>query len=328
LNLPTGLARHCQDFQYLCRELLITFAYGNGGDQLGEDQKPREIERSHELWWLRANRWGGGAVVLFLVIAGLALSYGIRQRAIISDLSSNEAGVSVTIGQMQRQLDTLAAKLDEISAQTAPAPPTDGPGAMSGHSDATVAIAKRATTEADRWKEMQARIDQQQKQLNETKASLAQTRVEFEKSLNATHRELNETVAKTHEELIALQKRGERNYFEFDLSKSKQFQRWGPVMLSLRKADPKHQSFDLVILVNDEELTKKKINLYEPVWIYEKTGQQPLQVVVNRISKDLVHGYVSAPKYSQEELASNVTPVSAPSSVPSQTTNSQLQPIR
>jgi uncharacterized protein len=295
---------------------------------MGEDQEPRPSERPHELWWSRANRWGAGAAALLLAVGGLALVYSGRQEAIISRLASNEADVSATIGQMLSQLNTIAAKLDELSGdQTTPAPPTQHPGTLSGHSDATVAIAKRTATEANRWKELQSRIDQQQKQLNETKASLEQTRSEFEKNLNSTHKELSDTVARTHEELLALMKRGERTYFEFDLSKSKQFQRWGPVMLSLRNADPKRQTFDLAIVVNDNELTKKKINLYEPVWIYENHNQQPLQVVVNKISKDRVHGYVSAPKYGQEELASNVVPVPARSSEPSQTTNSQLKPV-
>jgi len=135
---------------------------------------------------------------------------------------------------------------------------------------------------------------------------LAKARSDLEGGLHSTVEELNGAIAKTHEELVALEKRGERNYFEFDLSKSKQFQRWGPVLLSLRNADPKHQNYDVAIVVNDNTLTKKKVNLYEPIWIYENSDRWAVQVVVNKIGKDLVHGYVSAPKYNQEELATNV----------------------
>lgn len=294
---------------------------------MGEDQKTSQVERPHEFSWFRLNRWAASAIALLLVVGALTLAYGARQGAIITSLASNEAEVSATINQMQTQLDTITAKLDEISAaQAAPPPPLDERDQISGHSDTTVAVSKRTINEADRWKQMQSRIDQQQKQLNETKASLAQTRLDFEKNLNSTHKELDGRVAKTHEELIALKKRGERNYFEFDLSKAKQFQRFGPLMLSLRNADQKRQNLDLAIVVNDNELTKKKINLYEPIWIYENSDQQPLQVVVNKVSKDRVHGYVSAPKYNQEELASNVAPPSALSSAPSQATNSPLNP--
>jgi hypothetical protein len=48
--------------------------------------------------------------------------------------------------------------------------------------------------------------------------------------------------------------------------------------------------------------------LYEPVWIYEAQDAQPMQVVINKIQKNWVHGYVSAPKYSRAELSA----ISAP----------------
>src|SRR5258708_7558699 len=70
-------------------------------------------------------------------------------------------------------------------------------------------------------------------------------------------------IARTHEDLVALQKRGERNYYEFELNKSKQVQRVGPVRVSLRKADTKHKRFDVNLFVDDNELQKKSVNLYE-----------------------------------------------------------------
>lgn len=53
-------------------------------------------------------------------------------------------------------------------------------------------------------------------------------------------------------------------------------------------------------------MSKSSINLFEPVWIHRADDPQPIQIVVNKIEKDRVHGYVSAPKYRQSELAANV----------------------
>ena len=139
--------------------------------------------------------------------------------------------------------------------------------------------------------------------MKETQDLIAKNRTELEGSLNSTRDELNGSIAKTHEELVALAKRGERSYFEFDLAKSKQFQRVGPLTLSLHKADTKHNTFDMVMIVGDSQLTNKKVNLYEPIWIHAENESQAVQVVVNRIAKDRVHGYVSAPKYKPSELA-------------------------
>jgi septal ring factor EnvC (AmiA/AmiB activator) len=175
--------------------------------------------------------------------------------------------------------------------------------------------AKRHAPVDKKYAQLQAQLAEQQKQLKETQDEVAKNRSDLEGSINSTRDDLNGSIAKTHDELVALARRGERSYFEFELSKSKQFQRVGPLTLSLRKSDTKHKSYDLAMIVDDNQLQKKKVNLYEPIWIHTENDSQPVQIVVNRIDKDLVHGYISAPKYKPSELAAagsaSVTPVSA-----------------
>jgi hypothetical protein len=137
---------------------------------------------------------------------------------------------------------------------------------------------------------MQAQLDAQGKQIDETRGDLVNTRTE-----------LTGSIAHTHDELVLLEK-GEKNYYEFDLGKSKQFQREGPIELSLRKANEKHQYADLQLIVEDRNLIQKHVNAYQPVWFYSDK-EQPIQVVINEVSKDHIHGYVSAPKYRPSELA-------------------------
>ena len=160
-------------------------------------------------------------------------------------------------------------------------------------------------------KQLQAQLSDQQKQLKDTREALDKTRSDLETSLSATRDDLNGSIGRTHEEVVALSKRGERNFFEFELVKSKQFERSGPLSLSLRKADTKHQRIDLNLIVDDVQLSKKSVNLYEPIWIHRTDDPQPVQVVINKIEKDHVRGYVSAPKYRQSEL-SNVSYVQPP----------------
>ena len=72
--------------------------------------------------------------------------------------------------------------------------------------------------------------------------------------------------------------------------------------LALRKADTKHQRYDVNLIVDDTQLTKKGVNLYEPIWIHRADDPQPIQIIINKIERDHVHGYVSSPKYRQSEL--------------------------
>ena len=56
-------------------------------------------------------------------------------------------------------------------------------------------------------------------------------------------------------------------------------------------------------MVEDNRLEKKNVNLYEPVLINLSDRPQPVEVVVNFISKDAIRGYVSEPKYKRSELS-------------------------
>ena len=79
-------------------------------------------------------------------------------------------------------------------------------------------------------------------------------------------------------------------------------------------------------------MTKKNVNLYEPIWIHTENESQPVQVVVNKIDRNFVRGYISAPKYKPSELAAgstgtaSVTPVSDRPQQPDQNPETPKQP--
>jgi hypothetical protein len=138
-----------------------------------------------------------------------------------------------------------------------------------------------------------------QSQLDEQGNAIAST----QQDLSSTKTELQGSIARTHGELVVLQRKGEHNYFEFDLDKTGQFRTEGPIGVRLRKSNVKHQYADLELLVDDVSLTKKHVNLYEPAMFYAADSEQPIQIVINSISKNHIHGYVSAPKYRRADLS-------------------------
>lgn len=103
-------------------------------------------------------------------------------------------------------------------------------------------------------------------------------------------------IAHTREELQELKRRGERNYSEFDLRKSKLYTRVGSIPVRLIKVDPKRNKYTLTLLVNDKRIDKKDKTLYEPVQFYPERSPAMLEIVVFEIGKDRVAGYLSAPK--------------------------------
>jgi hypothetical protein len=205
---------------------------------------------------------------------------------------------------MHSEIDSPTAKLTEMSAaqQAAVHSQATSQDSAKAAKNATGPGGARSANGSKQMKQLQAQLADQKKQLLQTQEDLAQTRTDLEANIASKRNDLNGSIARTHEELVALAKRGERNYFEFDLAKTKQFERSGPISLSLRKADAKHNRVDLQLIVDDSELSKKSVNLYEPVWIHRADDPQPIQVVINKIERNRVHGYVSAPKYRQSEL--------------------------
>jgi hypothetical protein len=312
-------------------------------------------DEQHQVREPQPQRWMVAGMVALLGLAGIAMSYGVHERNQVKQLTEQAASENKTMTQLQTQVDALNAKLNgspagqetgsaRAGAPVIPAPTNAGdtgespapPEVASAPPNApALAIAptakpappkntaaKRKPAVDKRYVELKTQLDDQQKQLKETQDEVAKNRADLEGSISSTRDELNGSIAKTHDELVLLEKRGERAYYEFDLPKSKDFQRVGPMSISLRKTDTKHKSYDLALLVDDNELSKKKVNLYEPVWIHLEAGGQPVQVVVNRIEKNTVHGYVSAPKYKQSELATLNPPNPSPAS-PTPANNTQ-----
>jgi hypothetical protein len=280
-----------------------------------EHQDIQNDENNWESGSSGINRWLLLGAVALLIVAGVAFGYGYRQSMAVGHLTAQQSVANATIDQLQGQLNTVTTKMNDMVAQQQAAQQAAEQAAAQKKSQ-SAAAAKRGAPVDKRYKQLQAQLEDQQKQLKETQDLVAKNRTDLEGNLSSTKDELNGSIARTHEELVALQKRGERNYFEFDLNKSKQFQRVGPLTLSLRRTDAKHMNYDLAMVVDDNQLNKKRVNLYEPIWIHTESEGQPVQVVVNKISKNFVHGYISAPKYKQSDLAAgnaaaSVTPVSA-----------------
>ncbi len=189
-----------------------------------------------------------------------------------------------------------------------------------------------------RWNQLDAKLAEQQRQIENAKSDISKTREDLEGRLGTTrdelsgaitqsHDQLSGAIAKTHDEVAELRKRGERNYHEFDLKKSSEFARSGPVSLSLRKANVKRKYYDIALIVDDQKIEKKHVNLFEPLWISVPNHPEPVQLVVNSITKDNVKGYLSESRYKKSELARNGTSsLTTANSEPSNASSAQTEP--
>lgn len=257
------------------------------------------------------------AAIVFFSVMVASVVYALHERAQAARLASDYRQMSSSLNATQTELADLSAKLQAATAPRENAQPlTPTPvAAQTGASSRTRSrtSAHRQREEDPRWKKVQSELAEHQKQIEATRQDLNSARADLEGKLNSAHDELNGSIARNHDQLAALQKRGERLYYEFDLSKSKRFQRVGPIMIALRKASAKHLYCNFKLLVDDNVLTKKHVSLYEPVEFYPADYGQPLQIVIYEISRNQARGYVSAPRYREsEQAAQSVSDGTAP----------------
>lgn len=232
-------------------------------------------------------------IIVYAAIAALGVGvsgYAIHEHQQAQALVAKNKQASAALDETRHELLDLASKVNVLVArsqlQAAQAEPRSGK-----------PVAAHGRRVDPRFKRLQSQIDAQGKALDKARS-------EMEGDLASTRTELTGSIAHTHDELVVLEKKGERNFTEFDLDKSKHFERKGPFGVRLRKANVKHQYADMDLIVDDRNLTQKHINLYQPVMFYTPDSPQPVEVVINSISKNHIHGYISAPKYRQSELAS------------------------
>lgn len=134
------------------------------------------------------------------------------------------------------------------------------------------------------------------------KTEVASTKSELDKTIadlkrvNGDMGVMSGLIATNSAELSALRALGDRNYFEFVISRNKQAQRVGDITLLLKKADAKRNRFTVEVMADDKRVEKKDKTTNEPVQFYVAKARQPYEIVVNEVGKDQITGYLSTPK--------------------------------
>ncbi len=128
-----------------------------------------------------------------------------------------------------------------------------------------------------------------------TRKDLESTKSEFANALTGTKGELNGAIARTHDELVALAHKTDRDYFEFNVAK-KRSQKVGTVTLQLQKTDPKKNVFTVNLVFDDKPHVHRDKAVAEPVYFYVQGATSALELVVNKMGKDTIAGYISTPK--------------------------------
>jgi len=156
-------------------------------------------------------------------------------------------------------------------------------------------VKQAASTTSTKLADVTSDVGTVKTEVASTKSELNRTIADL-KRVNGDMGVMSGLIATNSTELSALRALGDRNYFEFVISRGKQAQRVGDITLLLKKADAKRNRFTVEVMADDKRVEKKDKTTNEPVQFYVAKARQPYEIVVNEVGKDQITGYLSTPK--------------------------------
>ncbi|HTC43259.1 MAG TPA: hypothetical protein VK703_16930 [Candidatus Acidoferrales bacterium] len=253
------------------------------------------------------------AVLFGLLIAGVALivyaGHSVQAR-VDQELSKNEEQNKILTAQLEQantriadlkgQLEVTSQKIGMTQAELAEARSR----AESIRKQQVASDQKLSDQISTAQKEDEAKIGAVATDVTGAKKDIEATRTDLEATKTKLERAAGDMgvmsglIAHNHDDLEELKRRGDRNYYEFTIQKSKTPQRVGPVQIALNKTDQKKSRYTITVLADDKSIEKKDKTSGEPVQFYMKGSARltPYEIVVFDVNKNQITGYLSAPK--------------------------------
>jgi len=253
------------------------------------------------------------AVLFGLLIVGLGLiayaGHSVQTR-VEQELAKNEEQNKILTAQLEQantriadlkgQLEVTSQKVGMTQAELADARSR----AESIRKQQAASDQKLSDQIIATQKESDAKIGAVATDVTGAKKDIADTRTDLEATKTKLDRAAGDMgvmsglIARNHDDLEELRRRGDRNYYEFTIQKAKTPQRVGPVQIKLDKTDQKKSRYTITVLADDKSIEKKDKTSGEPVQFYMKGSPRltPYEIVVFDVAKNQITGYLSAPK--------------------------------
>jgi hypothetical protein len=172
---------------------------------------------------------------------------------------------------------------------------------------------------AENQKTSEAKIGAVATDLGGAKKDIESTRSDLEAAKSKLERATGDMgvmsglIARNHDDLEELKRRGDRNYFEFTVQKAKAPQHVGPVAIALNKTDQKKSKYTMTVMADDKSIEKKDKTAGEPVQFYVKGAARmsPYEIVVFDVGKNQISGYLATPKEGPSAAPSAPAPASS-----------------
>jgi septal ring factor EnvC (AmiA/AmiB activator) len=253
------------------------------------------------------------AVLFGLLVAGLGLiayaGHSVQTR-VEQELSKNEEQNKILTAQLEQantriadlkgQLEVTSQKIGMTQAELAQArsrAESIRKEQVASDQKLTDEISANQKATDEKIGAVSSDVTGAKKDIADTKTDLEATKTKLERAAGDMG-VMSGLIAKNHDDLEELKRRGDRNYYEFTIQKQKTPSRVGPVQIALNKTDQKKSKYTITVLADDKSIEKKDKTSGEPVQFYVKGSARltPYEIVVFDVGKNQITGYLSTPK--------------------------------
>lgn len=208
-----------------------------------------------------------------------------------ADLRETEAKLQVATDELGKSLGLTQKQLDERAQAIIQREQADSQRLENEQKQ----TAQQVSSVSNQVSSVQTDVGGVKTDLTKTQNDLATTMSQLQ-SVRGDLSNTNSVIARNHDELVTLEHKGDRNFYEFTLIKG-QRKPVGTISLELKKVDTKKNIFTVIVYSDDKAVPKKDRGLDEPLQFYSGKDPALFEVVVNAInSKNQISGYLSTPK--------------------------------
>src|SRR5581483_2192217 len=244
--------------------------------------------------------WQLPAIIVLGLIAIGGLAFGWNAS---SKLDATQQAVTTQVKSMQQAVDQDMTSLKDRLAQSEKT-------SAELQGDLKVVTDKLKITQGQLKKareEAAKSIDETSQKLTALDTSVHTELDQTRSDLKMARSELGTLIARNHDEIDQLRRLGERDYIEFTIAGKNKPQKVGNVTLELKGVNEKKGQFSLALTAEDRQLQKKNRAINEPIFFYLGGTRIPEEVVVNKVGKNTVSGYVSIPKANSQPASSSAS---------------------
>jgi DNA repair exonuclease SbcCD ATPase subunit len=247
-----------------------------------------------------AGKWIILVLALLYVVGSLYAIYDYRNR--LEKLEKGQTASSAQITDLNKRIADAEAASETMAGQLGMTKKELAQRTAQLQSQQRAAESRLARQQKEQISQVSGEVAGVKTEVGGVKTDVATTRTDLEatkarlESMKGDMGVMSGLIATTRGDLEVLKHRGDRNYYEFTLDKSKSPKPVSTISLQLKKTDPKKGKFTLNVLADDRTIEKKDRNMNEPIQFYTGREHMLYELVIWTVDKNRITGYLSTPK--------------------------------